>query len=149
MSCLKQIQYRFALFRNLYFGKVCSSLTEVCILIRFSGLESAASAPAAPTDNVPKQMPGQLCKTKAYMELVLVWLLIALYTSFFFLIYVLYVSTYTNMSLLQRSANARDFSPGQRKVKESQELSQRGLIHHVYHAHFCDQEVQDTASGGN
>lgn len=87
MSCLKQIQYRFALFRNLYFGKVCSSLTEVCILIRFSGLESAASAPAAPTDNVPKQMPGQLCKTKAYMELVLVWLLIALYTSFFFFLF--------------------------------------------------------------
>lgn len=41
------------------------------------------------------------------------------------------------------------FSPSQRKVKESQELSQGGLIHHIYHTHLCDQEIKNTASGCN
>lgn len=50
---------------------------------------------------------------------------------------------------LQTAANVRIFSPSQRKVKKSQELSQRGLIHDVNHTHFCDQEVQDTAPGGH
>lgn len=39
--------------------------------------------------------------------------------------------------------------PGQREVKKSQELSERGLVHDVHHAHLRNQEVQDTAPGGN
>lgn len=49
----------------------------------------------------------------------------------------------------QKRQKCNNFSPSQRKVKESQELSQGGLIHHIYHAHFCDQEVQNTAPGCN
>lgn len=45
--------------------------------------------------------------------------------------------------------NAKGFSPCQRKVKKSQELSERGLIHDVHHAHLCDEEVEDAASGGH
>lgn len=41
------------------------------------------------------------------------------------------------------------FSPRQRKVKKSQELSQGGLVHDIHHTHFCDQEVQDTTPGGH
>lgn len=50
---------------------------------------------------------------------------------------------------LEGAGNARVVSPSQRKVKQSQELSQRSLIHDVHHTHFCDQEVQDTAPGGH
>lgn len=40
-------------------------------------------------------------------------------------------------------------SPGQRKVKKSQELSKRRLIHDIHHTHLCNQEVQDAAPGGH
>lgn len=45
--------------------------------------------------------------------------------------------------------NGTYFLPRQGEVKQSQELSQRGLVHHVDHAHLCDQEIQDAASGGD
>lgn len=48
--------------------------------------------------------------------------------------------------LYKRCTDAWVFSPGQREVKYPQKLSQGGLIHDIYHIHFCDQEVKDTAS---
>lgn len=53
------------------------------------------------------------------------------------------------MNSWKRAGNGRVASPSQRKVEQSQELSQRSLIHDVHHTHFCDQEVQDTAPGGH
>lgn len=51
---------------------------------------------------------------------------------------------------LHRAADSGGISsPSQRKVKQSQELSQRGLIHDIHHTHFSDQEVQDAAPGGH
>lgn len=57
----------------------------------------------------------------------------------------------TSMGLLHIYTEQQKFvfSPSQRQVKKSQELSQRGLIHDIHHTHFCDQEVQDTAPGGH
>lgn len=49
----------------------------------------------------------------------------------------------------RKTVNVRVFSPGQRKVKKAQELSERSLIHNIHHTHFCNQEVQDAAPGGH
>ncbi len=38
---------------------------------------------------------------------------------------------------------------GQGQVEQAQELAQRGLIHHVHHAHLRDQKVQNASSCGN
>lgn len=38
--------------------------------------------------------------------------------------------------------------PGHGQVEDLEELSKRGLVHDIDHAHVCDEEVEDAASGG-
>lgn len=65
----------------------------------------------------------------------------------FILLRYIYIPSVTCLQCFyERWVDAGVFSPSQREVKYPQELSQGGLIHDIYHIHFCDQEIQDTAS---
>ena len=39
--------------------------------------------------------------------------------------------------------------PGHGNVEETEELFERRLVHCVHQTHLTDQEIQDTAAGGN
>lgn len=57
--------------------------------------------------------------------------------------------TTVKRSNLNPQTNIHKTIPCQWKIKDFEELGQRGLVHDIDHAHLCDKEVQDAPSGSN